>query len=754
MKNKAFTALTICTALLLSGCNADKPAETSAATEEVTTTTTAEITTTDAAATTAPVTEQITVSETAEPEDAVPVTDPLTAELQTLTEKYLLFSDICGFHLMAERVATKYECNIYEWETVKTWDDFKQLMSDIFTGELYDSTIDHYNYSINMPERGSVMSVDGKIGYTAVDDHLLAITALYDSSDIEVLSEDGDRITFRCAGTQHIGSISAGIDEHLYIRFEAVRADDVLKIEHYEYESDIGDNHYSVTAFISDKLDELDKQVYDYISDPECGIVIAAVGAPDIDTGYDIYRFDENSAELLFTVPRTGTLSHVVCHKENGAEFLIIYYAGAVGRGYPATIITMKDGEPAILSDNDPDIAEYNGIFYYPAYDLIGERGVGISAGSNSFIPYHWDGESFVPYRLHEIRKEYLHELDTDKVVPDIYSAVSVFFRENGLVHVNYRDMSECEDVRMGDNSPIASLTFVYENGKLRKYDQESEEQYGFYIEKLPVIDNIAAEGVPEDLYDIRINRTKEMGKTKRIELKAGEVPDMSGLADIEELSLLVDDEGMSDISFVGELTGLRSLYICVGAEEPWKLPLPETHIKSYDFLKKLDKLEDLTIDGEHEFDLGCLDGLDSLVSLSLYACETIGTTQLENLQFLVVLFSDISEETIVTCFPDLKYLEIGGGGSITPLCKLQNLEYLRVYLGTPIDDIAAVKDCKSLKFLDMSTNKVAPDDSFLLERNNLMRLNYCYGTFTEETVEKLHENYPYIEIEAFEPAF
>ena len=66
--------------------------------------------------------------------------------------------------------------------------------------------MDHYNYSINMPERGSVMSVDGKIGYTAVDDHLLAITALYDSSDIEVLSEDGDIITFRCAGTQHIGN--------------------------------------------------------------------------------------------------------------------------------------------------------------------------------------------------------------------------------------------------------------------------------------------------------------------------------------------------------------------------------------------------------------------------------------------------------------------------------------------------------------------------------------------------------------------
>ena len=747
-------ALTLCVALLLSSCNA----ETSEVTENAKTTT-AEITITAASTTTAAVTSTTSVttttaSETAEPEDTAPVTDPLTAELQTLTEKYLLFSDICGEHLMAEQVAAYHDCNIYEWETVKTWDDFKQLIADIFTGELYDSTIDHYNYSINMPERGSVMSVDGKIGYIAVDDHLLAITALYDSSDIEVLSEDDDRITFRCAGTQHIGNISTGINEHLYIRFDAVRADDVLKIEHYEYESDIGAGHNAVTAFISDKLDELDKQVYDYISDTKRGIVIAAVSALGSDTGYDIYRFDESSAKLLFTVPRLETLSHVVCHNENGAEFLIIYYAGAVGRGYPATIITMKDGEPTILSESDPDDAEYNGLFYYSAYDLIGDRGVGISAGCNNFIPYHWDGEGFVPYRLHEIRKEYLHELDTDKVVPNLYSAVSVFFRENGLVHVNYREMSECEDVRMGDNSPIASLTFVYENGKLRRYDHEHGEQYGFYIEKLPVIDNIAAEGVPEDLYDIKIKRTKEMGKTKRLELKAGEVPDMSGLADIEELSLLVDDKGMSDISFIGELTGLRSLYICVGAEEPWKSPLPETHIKSYDFLKKLDKLEDLTIDGEHEFDLCCLDGLDSLVSLSLNACETVGAVRLENLQFLVILFSDISEETIVTCFPDLKYLEIGGGGSITPLCRIESLEYLRVYLGTPLDDIAAVKDCKSLKFLDMVTNKVAADDSFLLEMNNLMRLNYCYGTFTEETVEKLHENYPYIEIEAFEPAF
>ena len=539
------------------------------------------------------------------------------------------------------------------------------------------------------------------------------------------------------AATTTAGETAAPETYPLTAEFSADRVSDPLK------------------TVILDTIDALGKQVCDYISDPERGIVIAAVSAPGSDSGYDIYRFDESSAEILFTVPRTGTLSHVVRHKENGAEFLIIYFAGAVGRGYPATIITMMDGEPVILSEFDPDDAEYySGLFYYSAYDLIGDRGVGISAGSNSFIPYHFDGKAFVPYRLHEIRQEYLHELDADKVVPDLYSSVSVYFRENGLVHVNYREMSECEDVRMGDNSPIASLTFVYENGKLRKYDQKHEEQYGFYIEKLPIIDNIAAEGVPEEWSESEISQNKDAIISRYIELKAGEVPDMSELADIEGLTVHVDEEGISDLSFIGELTQLKKLYICVGNEMPWKMPFPETHIKSYDFLKKLVKLEYLTIDGEHEFDLGCLDGLDSLVAFYGWACNITGRTCLENVRYVSTYDSYISAETIVTCFPNIRYLTADHIDCIAPLTKLGSLEAFGIYLGTPLDDIAAVKDCKSLKFLQMSTNKTAPDDSFLLEMDGLMRLRYCYGTFTGETVEKLHEKYPYIEIEAFEPVF
>ncbi|MBO6230884.1 MAG: hypothetical protein J6O50_09985 [Ruminiclostridium sp.] len=762
MKQKNIPLFALSALLLFSGCNTDKAVTTSAdataVTEEVTKTATAEVTTAASTSTRVttipPVTEQASESETAEPEEATPEINQLTAELQELTKKYLLFSDICGFHLMAEKVATKFECNIYEWETVKTWDDFKQLMSDIFTGELYDSTIDHYNFSINMPERGSVMPVDGKIGYSVADDHTVPDPEIYDSSDIEVLSEDGDRITFRCAGTQHIGNISTGIDEHLYIRFDAVRTDDVLKIERVEYESDIGADRYSVTAIITDKLDELGKEVTEYIADSERGIVLAAVSALGNDTGYDIYRFSENTEEHLFTVPRNN-LTRIARYTENGADFLIIYMAGAVGRGYPATVITIRDGEPVILSEYDPDDAEYTGLFYYPAYDLIGDRGVGISAGANSFIPYHWDGESFVPYRLHEIRKEYLKKLDADKVVPDIYSAVSVFFRENGLIHVNYREMSECEDVRIGDNSPIASRTFVYENGKLRKYDQESEELLGFYIGKLPVTDNIVEEGVPEDWFDIDIIKDNYgLSGYVQIEVSEGETPDISELAECEALSIFVNDVGMCDLSFVGELIDLKKLFISIGEEEPWKLPLPETHIKSYNFLKKLDKLDYLDLRGEHEFDLSCLDGLSSLTEVELHSCNITGHTHLENVQAVDTTLSYISADELVTSFPNVKYLHIDFIDSVAPLAGLESLEYLRVYLGTPLNDIAAVRDCPNLKFLDMTTDKVAPDDRFLLEMSDLMRLNYCFGTFTEETIEKLHEMYPYIEIRGWEPAF
>ncbi len=69
MRNKhTFIALTLCAVLLLSGCNADKPAETSPVTEEATTTMTAETTTTAAITTTAEVTVAATTVTEIDPE--------------------------------------------------------------------------------------------------------------------------------------------------------------------------------------------------------------------------------------------------------------------------------------------------------------------------------------------------------------------------------------------------------------------------------------------------------------------------------------------------------------------------------------------------------------------------------------------------------------------------------------------------------------------------------------------------------------
>lgn len=69
MRNKhTFIALTLCAVLLLSGCNADKPAETLPVTEEVTKTTTAEVTTAAASATTSEVATTTTTTAKSEPE--------------------------------------------------------------------------------------------------------------------------------------------------------------------------------------------------------------------------------------------------------------------------------------------------------------------------------------------------------------------------------------------------------------------------------------------------------------------------------------------------------------------------------------------------------------------------------------------------------------------------------------------------------------------------------------------------------------
>ncbi|MBQ9384910.1 MAG: hypothetical protein IJT87_11820, partial [Ruminiclostridium sp.] len=92
---KALTALTLCVALLLSGCSTGTPAETSPVTEEVTTTTiTAEVTTTYAGTTTAEVTASTTTAKTAAEKEASEMRLTIDLLLEQNIECYRIFTYI------------------------------------------------------------------------------------------------------------------------------------------------------------------------------------------------------------------------------------------------------------------------------------------------------------------------------------------------------------------------------------------------------------------------------------------------------------------------------------------------------------------------------------------------------------------------------------------------------------------------------------------------------------------------------------
>lgn len=242
---------------------------------------------------------------------------------------------------------------------------------------------------------------------------------------------------------------------------------------------------------LSAKTQELDMIVFGSIQ-TEDGM-IAALGTENGDN-CDIWLIKRTGTELLLSLPRSQNLTGVTMHVEDDKQFLIVYEKGVMGRGYPATILTIKDTQPLVLSQYDPNMELMPPLFYLPNADLVCVRGYGLTIGSNSVIPYHWDGNDFVPYRLRRISVSELKALDTDNVVINANGAVSIYRRENGLVHVNYLEMSEVQEAQNDAYTapPIASRTYVYEDGKLRAYDYDSEKdtKYGFFPEVLPVTDN------------------------------------------------------------------------------------------------------------------------------------------------------------------------------------------------------------------------------------------------------------------------
>lgn len=166
-----------------------------------------------------------------------------------------------------------------------------------------------------------------------------------------------------------------------------------------------------------------------------------------------------------------------------GKDFLIVYEQ-VIGHAYPADIVTIIDEKPEIISAINYE-TEYSGLFYSPSDEIVCVRGEGVSIGSHNVIPYYWNDEAvdFVPYAVKEIGLDELKALDTQNVVENLNDVVSVYQRDNGLVHVNYN---------VSDNTSLnalitASRTYVQTESGLRKYDFDKDAAYGLFLECLQI---------------------------------------------------------------------------------------------------------------------------------------------------------------------------------------------------------------------------------------------------------------------------
>lgn len=197
---------------------------------------------------------------------------------------------------------------------------------------------------------------------------------------------------------------------------------------------------------------------------------------------YDFWFFDTTEESLILT---STVYNGEFCKKIfNGENFLIVSET-IIGHAYPANIVAMIDGQPKILSAIEYNDAEYSGLFYSKYGEIVCMRGDGISIGTHNVIPYYWNAEKneFLPYKANEITIDEAKALDSQSVIENFNDIISIYRRDNGLVHVNYRG----SDDLMPNVLRTVSATYVQTETGLRKYDFETDAAYGLFLEYLPV---------------------------------------------------------------------------------------------------------------------------------------------------------------------------------------------------------------------------------------------------------------------------
>lgn len=199
---------------------------------------------------------------------------------------------------------------------------------------------------------------------------------------------------------------------------------------------------------------------------------------------YDYWFFNEGEESLVLT---STVYNGIFSQKTFDGESFLIVSAQVIGHAYPSDIAAIIDGKPKILSVIEDESTEYSGLFYSPQGEIVCMRGDGISIGAHNVIPYYWnkEAEEFLPYAVKEITAEELNAFDSQNVVENIDNMISIYRRDNGLVHVNYY---ASDDLALNTLETV-SKTYVQTEAGLREYDFDIDAAYGFFMECLLVIE-------------------------------------------------------------------------------------------------------------------------------------------------------------------------------------------------------------------------------------------------------------------------
>lgn len=204
----------------------------------------------------------------------------------------------------------------------------------------------------------------------------------------------------------------------------------------------------------------------------------------------EFWFFDCCENDKLLTVT-TDLEPHCIKYTDYGKEFLIVCDF-APGEAMPASIVTITNNEPIILSEyNTVDSNDFSSELYYSqSGNIVCMRGNGISAGSVNIIPYHWCDEmnNFCPYDFYEISKEQAKKYDNNDIICNLNDAISIYQRGNGLIHVNYLRTNEFS-MDLYDSTQLASATYVITQMGLKEYDFIEDASYGFFLQQLPVLE-------------------------------------------------------------------------------------------------------------------------------------------------------------------------------------------------------------------------------------------------------------------------